>query len=327
MFKYQIMRWNPFAPIIQKIRRNQFLKSYIKSSWNSTQSFHYVGGPVGFAGAIAGQEAGKNGAARIAAIRAMSDNPLRTGVKIIVAVIGCLYLAIQISGLVFKITFLSLIWGGNILLGIGMFLGWRDYKKHKKVQKLSQQESSQVVDEMIPHFSAHHPETRLLAMSVIHEICENSPGRLLKNTKRDSSSLATLFVSKLSEKEKDVLVVCSSIIKWLARDHGEMFLSHSKKIAHHIDSPYADVQKNLVIALGNIAQFDQEHHPSYAKAIAPAAKDLDSEVRTAAATALGNVRCPESVTILEYLHNNDTAPEVSQEAKNSLNKINVQTTT
>jgi len=320
------MPWNPFTSVIPKLRRINFLKYYIRSNSNSSQSIHYVGGPAGFVGAMAGHDAGKNIAAYVHAVRSVSDAPLQTIVKSIIAVLGFLYIVIHISGFLFKISAVVLYFGGLFLFSVCYFLGWRDYKKHKKMKKLAERGSTQDVDEAIAYLSARHPETQLLAMQALRDVCQNSPGRLLKNATHEPQSLATIFVSKLSETNENILTTCSSIIKWLSRDHGKMFLPHCKTIAHHVDSQHAAVQMNLVIALGNIAQFDQKHHPGYAKAIAPAAKDLDSEVRKAAAIALGNVHCSESVTILEYLRDNDTAPEVAQEATNSLKKLQTQIT-
>jgi hypothetical protein len=149
---------------------------------------------------------------------------------------------------------------------------------------------------------------------------------LLKHTSHDRESLASTLVGHLSETDEDILQSCSGAIKWLARDYGEMFVSHSKTIAQHIESPHAAVQVNIVIALGNIAQFDHEHSSAYAKALSPAVKDLDSEVRKAAAATLGKLHCSESVKMLEYLVDNETAPDVIQEARNSLEQLRNQTT-
>lgn len=132
-------------------------------------------------------------------------------------------------------------------------------------------------------------------------------------------------ISHLSEPNEDLSQTCSSVIKWLARDHGEMFIPHVKTIVQYLDSPHAGVQTNIAIAIGNIAQFDPDHRPAYAKALTPAAEDLDSEVRKAAAIALGAIHCPESVKMLKYLINNDTSSDVIEEGKNSLNKIQANT--
>jgi len=209
---------------------------------------------------------------------------------------------------------------------VGNFLAWRDFKKYKKLRKLENKGSPQDVDELISHLSDRHPETRYAALYAIQNICEDSPGRLLKHTSHDRESLASTLVGHLSETDEDILQSCSGTIKWLARDHGEVFVSHSKTIAQHIESPHAAVQVNIVIALGNIAQFDHEHSSAYAKALSPAVKDLDSEVRKAAAATLGKLHCSESATMLEYLVDNETAPDVIQEARSSLEQLRNQTT-
>jgi len=336
------MKWNVFSPFVSAIRRHFFLTKYIEfNSRSSSTTVHYTGNAMGAMGAMAGQDIGETVGCAIVAAKQMSHNPLRntakySGIAFLVFILvfivpysilpeSVLPIYADILGFVFV---LPLIIGGFILLVswfVGTHLGKRDYKRYKKLRKLGKNGSPQDADELLSYLSDRHRETRYAALLGIHSICKDSPGRLLKHTTHDPQSLASTLVEYLSETDEDILQTCSSTIKWLARDHGEMFVSHSKTIAQHIDAPHAAVQTNIVIALGNSAQFDHEHSSAYAKALAPAAKDLDSEVRKAAAATLGKIPCSESVTMLEYLVDNETAPDVAQEARNSLEQLRTQT--
>ena len=288
---------------------------------------------MGALGAMMGQHGGNNIACTISAAKQM---PYNVPKKIIIYLSKCwgiafllLFLGILLPSVLGYIIWVFVYPALFLSMGlplVGNFLAWRDFKKYKKVRKLEDEGSPQDVDELISHLSDRHPETRYAALYAIQNICEDSPGRLLKHTSHDRESLASTLVGHLSETDEDLLQSCSGTIKWLARDHGKMFVSHSKTIAQHIESPHAAVQVNIVIALGNIALFNHEHSSAYAKALSPAVKDLDSEVRKAAAATLGKLHCSESVTMLEYLVDNETAPDVIQEARNSLEQLRNQTT-
>lgn len=288
---------------------------------------------MGALGAMMGQQGGNNLACSISAAKQMSYNfPKRSiiyfskcfGIILLLFLVGSLLP--KFMGSIFLAIIFIFLFSSIALPLVGNFLARRDFKKYKKVRKLENKGSPQDVDELISHLSDRHPETRYAALYGIQSICEDTPGKLLKHTSHDRESLASTLVGHLSETDEDILQSCSGAIKWLARDYGEMFVSHSKTIAQHIESPHAAVQVNIVIALGNIALFDHEHSSAYAKALSPAVKDLDSEVRKAAAATLGKLHCSESVTMLEYLVDNETAPDVIQEARNSLEQLRNQTT-
>lgn len=288
---------------------------------------------MGALGAMMGQQGGNNLACSISAAKQMSYSFIKRSIIyfskcfsiiLLLFLLGSL-LTNSIRSIVLIFVYPTLFLSMGLSL-VGNFLARRDFKKYKNVRKLGDEGSPQDVDELISYLSDRHPETRYAALYAIQNICEDSPGRLLKHTSHDRESLASTLVGHLSETDEDILQSCSGTIKWLARDHGEMFVSHSKTIAQHIESPHAAVQVNIVIALGNIAQFDPEYSSAYAKALSPAVKDLDSEVRKAAAATLGKLHCSESVTMLEYLVDNETAPDVIQEARNSLEQLRNQTT-
>ena len=319
--------------MIAMSRRHTFLTRYKKAHSSSGNTVRYVGGSMGALGATMGQNVGNGIGYSISAAKQIPYNvPKRfiiyfsklMGIISLLGLFGMLLpdfiqviLFIFTAPVVFLLFFLPL---------VGNFLGRQDFKKYKKLRKLENEGSPQDVDELISHLSDRHPETRYAALYGIQSICEDTPGKLLKHTSHDRESLASTLVGHLSETDEDILQSCSGAIKWLARDYGEMFVSHSKTIAQHIESPHAAVQVNIVIALGNIAQFDHEHSSAYAKALSPAVKDLDSEVRKAAAATLGKLHCSESVKMLEYLVDNETAPDVIQEARNSLEQLRNQTT-
>jgi len=325
------MKWNVFRSLVSTTRRLLFLTRYMEFNYNSSgTNIHYTGGAMGAMGAMAGQSIGTTvGCARSAANQ-MPHNFLRNIAKYSV-IISLIYLfltnmpsTIQRLSLIFA-SFVYLLLVASLI--IGLHLGDKDYKKYKKIIELEKKGSPQDADELLSHLSDHHIENRQAALRAIHSICKDSPGRLLKHTTHSRESLASTLVGNLSETNESILETSSSTIKWLARDHGEMFVSHSKTIAQNIESPHAAVQTNITIALGNIAQFDREHNSAYAKALVPAAKDLDSEVRNAAAATLGKIPCSESITILEYLVDNETAPDVTQEAKKSLEQLRTPTAT
>lgn len=331
------MRWNVFSPLVSTVRRHFFLTKYIEfNSSSSSTTVHYTGNAMGAMGAMAGQDIGETMGCAIVAAKQMPHDFLRNIAKYggiaFLFFISIFIMPESVQLIYFRVLsaifIASSIIGGFILIVswvVGTHLGKRDYKRYKKLRKLGQNGSPQDADELLSYLSDRHLETRYAALLGIHSICKDSPGRLLKHTTSDPQSLASTLVGHLSETDEDTLQTCSGIIKWLARDHGEMFISHCKTIAQHIESPHAAVQVNIVIALGNIAQFDHEHSSAYAKALAPAAKDLDSEVRKAAAATLGKIACSESVTMLEYLVDNETAPDVTQEARNSLEQLRAQT--
>lgn len=333
------MNWNIFSLLVSAIRRHLFLTRYLDFNSNTSgTTIHYTGHAMGAMGAMAGKNVGNTLACAIFAAKKQMPHNFRINIAKYGGIAALIFISIFVMPESVQLIYLQIvsaifllisIIGGVIFmisLVVGMYLGWRDYRKYKKLWKLVNKGSPQDTDDLLSHLSDRHPETRHTALLALHNICKDSPGKLLKHTTHDRESLASTLVGHLSETDEDILQTCSSTIKWLARDHGEMFVSHSKTIAQHIESPHATVQTNIAIALGNIAQFDHEHSSAYAKALAPAAKDLDSEVRKAAAATLGKIPCSESVTILEYLVDNETAPDVAQEARNSLKQLRTQTT-
>ena len=212
---------------------------------------------------------------------------------------------------------------GTIISLWGLVLGALDYRSFRRIKSLNNSPSPQSAAKAFQYLSAHQPEIRYNALGLINHVSEGTPGKVLKQSNRDTSAVVELLVQSLQSKNDTERQFAATAIRNYSRDYAPLFQPFARKLASFVDYPDSIVQIGMVIALGNIGQAVTDQPIPYVKAISSAAKDEDPDVRQAAAFALGKLKCHASEQVLHHL-SADTAPDVRSQAVQSQQSIGLQ---
>lgn len=200
-----------------------------------------------------------------------------------------------------------------------LVLGVMDYQKFQKIKSLKNNPSPQGAAHAFNYLSTSQPEIRHNALALINFVSEETPRKVLKQSDSDVSEVAELLVQSLRTGDRLERQLAATAIKWYSRDYPQVFQPFSKELASFVEYQDSTVQTRIVISLGNVSRSAPKLAVSYAKAIFPAAKDEDPDVRQAAALALESINCEASSAILNRLAQ-DTAPNVRSQAIQSQQK-------
>ncbi|WP_074792524.1 HEAT repeat domain-containing protein [Haloferax larsenii] len=206
-----------------------------------------------------------------------------------------------------------------ILLLVGVVKGQRDYKEFRRVQRLQQNPSAEKAAEAINHLDTRQSITRHFALQAILPVCSGTPGKLVKHLTTDISTVANLLTDRLKDDNREIQRSAATAVKWFTRDYGQVFGPHARLMSEMLKQPDSKIQAELAISLGNIGA-SSDNPQDFAKALTPAVKDEDPDVRQAAALGLRNLRCDRTVRMLRHL-TNDSSPEVRQQAQESLQAL------
>ncbi|QRG24174.1 HEAT repeat domain-containing protein [Halorubrum coriense] len=223
---------------------------------------------------------------------------------------------VELVGLVGIVTFLI----GTVASIWGLILGILDYRCLRQIRSLKTSPTPEGAADTLQYVDSYQPEIRCGALELINHVSEGTPGKVLKQSNRDASSIAETLIQSLHNENKLERQLAASTIKWYSRDYSPAFQPFSKQLASFVDYSDSIVQTGVVIALGNIGRTAGDSQTAYVKAISPAAKDEDPDVRQASALALGNLDCEASSQVLQHLAE-DTAPDVRQQAVQSLQSL------
>lgn len=213
----------------------------------------------------------------------------------------------------------------GLLLLLGVVKGQRDFKAYRRTRNLQQVPSAENATAAIDYLDSRQPITRLFALRAILPVCSGTPGKLVKHHTEDVSTVAETLVERLKDENQEIRRDAAAVIKWFTRDYGRAFGPHTKLMSRVLEQPDSEIQADLAIALANIGATSDSPR-SFARALTPAVKDEDPDVRQAAAVALRNLRSDPSVKMLKHL-SEDSVPVVRQEARESLHSFTTGRTT
>ncbi|WP_250137823.1 HEAT repeat domain-containing protein [Halorientalis salina] len=210
------------------------------------------------------------------------------------------------------------IWFLLVLLGFvplthSYILARLDFRSFKRLASLAETPTAEGVRTAFEKLDASQPLIRRAATDVLANVCAGSPGKLVKALEQSPETIIEKLLKQLETNDTQLIRNTAICLRWLSRDHPELCTSYAKLIAKTAAaSEDAQTQQELTLALGLIAKSDPQRASAYAKLIAPAVKDPDADVRSAAATALQQVpTCDPAEKLLHHL-SDDPAPTVQQ---------------
>lgn len=200
------------------------------------------------------------------------------------------------------------------------YLARQDIQTMKQLRQNTNQTTPETVQEAFQNIHHYHHSIRESAFRVLQQAFQDSPGWAVKSLSAEPETISDSLLKCLDY--DDVPTVRGSLIclKWFSRDFATLLISESDRFPKYVNSDRSDIQAPASVILGNIGANNPENIGQYASALTPAVKDIDAEVRLAAAVSLENLPCQQTIKMLKHLRN-DSDAEVCQQANESLQRV------
>lgn len=283
---------------------------------------------IGYATAIAGYFAGKRGGQDIRAFFNSTDSlfdavvrrfhgPLLFVVPLLIGIVAFLPIGVFISETVYL--------GVVLFVAIGPvthanYLARRDFKTTKQLRENAGQLRPETVQTAFQNIHHHQQPVRESAFQVLQQSFQGSPGAAVKTLPGEPDAISKSLRNCLDYDDLPTVRGSLVCLMWFSRDFPNLLAPESKRLARYLDSDHSGIQVQATHILGNIGASKPEQREQYATALAPSVKDLDAEVRGAAAISLGKLPCEKSMQMLKHL-SEDSDPEVRQRANTAIQNI------
>lgn len=283
---------------------------------------------IGHVSAIAGYFAGKRGGQDLRAFFNSTDSvfdavvrrfhgPLLFVVPLLIGLVAFLPIGVFINEMVYLGVVLS---GAIGPVTHANYLARRDFKTTKQLRETTGQLQPETVQTAFQNIHHHQQPVREAAFQVLRQSFQDSPGAAVKTLSAEPEAISNSLRDCLDYDDLPTVHGSLVCLKWFSRDFAALLAPESKRFVQYLRSDHSGMQVQATLILGNIGASDSEQRAQYAAALTPSVKDLDAEVRAAAAISLGNLPCRKSMQMLKHL-SEDSDPEVRRRANTALQNI------